>query len=59
MQWDQHHYDTIRSSNHDIMKGILTHVGSKGDYYSYGDKGNFRFIDGSSVGQYVIKNFTK
>ena len=37
----------------------MGHFGSEGHYYSYSNKGNFGVVDGSSVGQYVIKPYTK
>ena len=40
------------------MKGNSTYVGSEGNYYLYGNKGNFGNINGSSIGQYVNESFT-
>ena len=37
------------------MTIMSSHFGSTGEYYSFGNKGNFGMIDDSSVGQYACK----
>ena len=51
--------DTIHQSKTNIIKGSSSHFGSEVKYYSYGNKGNYRMINGSLVGQYANKKFVK
>ena len=36
----------------------MGNFGSEGRYFSYGNKGNFGMVDGSSVSQYINRKFT-
>ena len=57
--WGEEHYNVIKKSKPNIIGASMGHFGSEGNYYSYGNKGNFGIVDGSSVGQYVVKSFKK
>ena len=39
------------------MRGSATYFGSKGLYYSYGNKGNYDMVGNSSMGQYINKPY--
>ena len=51
--------DTIHQSKTNIIKGSSSHFGSEGKYHSYGNKGHYGVIHGSSFGQYTNKKFVK
>ena len=55
--WGYEHFKCMKESKPNIIGGSLEHFGSEGHYYSYGNKGNFGIVDGSSVGQYVNKKY--
>ena len=55
--WGDEHFKCMKQSKPNIIGGSLAHFGSEGYYYSYGNKGNFGIVDGSSVGQYVNKKY--
>ena len=57
--WGKEHYIAIKQSKPNIIGSNMGHFGSEGHYYSHGNKGNFGIVDGSSVGQYVIKPYKK
>jgi len=56
-KWGHEHLKTIESSKTNIINASMGHFGSEGRYFSYGNKGNFGMVDGSSVGQYVNRKF--
>ena len=39
------------------MSMMSSHFGSNGEYYSFGNKGNFGIIDDSFVVQYAFKKY--
>ena len=55
--WGNEHFKAIKQSKPNIIGASMGHSGSEGHYYSYGNKGNFGIVDGSSVGQYVIEPY--
>ena len=56
-KWDDNLFKAMKSSKNNIITKKNNHNGSTGNYYSYGNKGNFALVDGSSVGQYTYKGF--
>ena len=51
--------DTIKQSKTNIIKGSTFHFESEEQYYSYGNKGNYGLVNGSSIGTYGNKKFVK
>ena len=56
-EWNETICDAIKASKNNIITKENNHNGSVGHYYSYGNRGNFGMVDGSSVGQYTYKCF--
>lgn len=56
-EWNQMVFKAIKTSKNNVITKKNNHNGSSGFYYSYGNRGNFGMIDGSSVGQYSHKKF--
>ena len=53
--WDTKHFDIMKSCKDNIIKGDVKHHQSSGSYYSWGNRGNYRTVDDSSVTQYTFK----
>ena len=56
-EWDKSILTAMKASKNNIITKANNHNGSMGSYFSYGNRGNFGMIDGSSVGQYTYKCF--
>ena len=53
--WGEKHASFIKEIKSNTAVGAFQHNASRGNYYSFGNKGNFALIDDSSVSQYAIK----
>ena len=56
-EWGIGIYKTITASKNNVIKKKNNHHQSLGGFYSYGNRGNFGMVNGSSVGQYSHKKF--
>lgn len=56
--WEHEYFKTIESSKTNRSNANMGHFGSDGRSFSYGNKGNFVMVDGSSVSQCVNIKFT-
>lgn len=45
----------MKASTNSVITKKNNHNESSGYYYSYGNRGNFGIVDGSSIGQYTYK----
>ena len=55
MKWGREQYDIVKSCKKNIITLANNHHGSCGDYFSWGNKGNYGMKDKSSVGSYVTR----
>ena len=56
-QWGKKHFEIAKSCKQNILSDSTKHHQSAGYYYSWGNRGNYRTVDLSSVTQYsYIKN---
>ena len=55
MKWGREQYDAVKSCKTNIMTLANNHHGSCGEYFSWGNKGNYGMENNSSVGCYVTK----
>ena len=59
LKWGREQYDTVKSCKKNIMTQANNHHGSCGEYFSWGNKGNYGMKDKSSVGSYVTRPSVK
>ena len=58
--WNDEAATKLKYSKNNILKSSKAkHFDSTGEYYSFGNKGNFGMVDNSSVGIYASKSYTK
>lgn len=56
--WTDEHYNKLKYSKNNILASSKSkHFNSTGQYYSFGNKGNFGMIGTSSVGIYCSKSY--
>ena len=53
--WDTKHFEIMKSSKDNIIKGDTKHHQSSGSYFSWGNRGNYKTVAKSSVTQYTFK----
>ena len=53
LKWGREQYDIVKSCKKNIMTLGNNHHGSYGEYFSWGNKGNYGMKNKSSVGSYV------
>lgn len=59
MEMNKSFAETIAKTKNNITKkGAANHHNSTGKYYSFGNKGAYKIVNNSSVGQYSNKNIT-
>ena len=58
-KWRKQHHAMMIYSKNDLIGGNVTHFGSEGMYYSYGNKGNYGMATNSSIGQYSNRLYVK
>ena len=56
-EWNQSICNAMKASKNNIITKENNCNSSAGHYYSYGNRGNFGMVNGSSVGQYTYKRF--
>ena len=55
MIWTKKHYDAVHECKDSVISKHNKHHQSSGEYFSFGNKGAYKTVDGSSVGQYATK----
>ena len=55
--WGGNEAKLLASSKRNIITGHSTHFGSKGKYYSFGNRPNYAMINNSSITQYTSKKY--
>ena len=53
--WSNKHYDAVRRCKKNVMTKKNSHHGSNGEYFSFGNKAEYKLVNNSSIGQYVMK----
>ena len=56
-KWGSHQAKFLKVTKNNIMDCHSSHFGSTGSYYSFGNRGNYGMIDGSSVASYATKSY--
>ena len=56
-EWGIEEYNIMKSSKRSVITKKNNHNESTGKYYSYGNKGSFDLVDGSSVSQYTYRKY--
>ena len=58
VHWDDNAADKLKYSKNNILKSSKAkHFDSVGEYYSFGNKGDFAMVNNSSVGTYAYKSY--
>ena len=57
--WGHMEAKFLKQCKESVIKKNTNHFGSRGQYYSFGNKANFAIVNNSSVSQYVSKKFSK
>ena len=55
--WGKREANLLHSSKRNIITGHSTHYGSKGKYYSFGNRANYATVDNSTITQYTTKKY--
>ena len=55
--WGSHQANFCKATKDNLIATNSSHFGSKGQYYSFGNRGNYGMIDDSSVALYVSKKY--
>ena len=53
--WKKHHFDALHASKNSVIDAHNSHHGSAGYHFSFGNKANYKMVNGSSVAQYASK----
>ena len=56
--WGDNEEKLLSSAKRNIITGHSSHYGSKGKYYSFGNRANYAIIDNSSITQYTSKKYS-
>ena len=54
--WGNYKVKLLHSAKRNIITGHSTHYGSKGKYYSFGNRANYAMVDNSTITQYTPRN---
>ena len=55
MCWSGKHYKAVADAKNSVINKNNSHYGSKGLHFSFGNKGQYKMVHNSSVGQYAMK----